>query len=191
MNVVVTPDTFSYVEFDAALITRIAEQLAASMGLSRDVRVEVDETTPLVKILVEVPTAPGDPVVVRADSGAFEDTRMPRHQSDQTTATSLGRVLFRATDRLHGGFGAAPPDSELTLAQMAAWETYSVGRLDRLGTPANRQRWLYNFRNRHGFTDAGDASFERLWSSDRLTWQELQTISDEAIGFARADAVSA
>ena len=188
MNVVVTPDTFSYVEFDAGLITRVAEQLAAAMGLTRDVRIEVDETTPLAKILVEVPTAAGEPVVVRADSGAFEDTRNPRHQSENATATSLGRVLYRANDRLAGGFGEAPTDSELTLAQMAAWETYSVGRLERLGITANRQRWLYNFRNRHGFTDAGDDSFERLWSSDGLTWGELQAISDEAISFAKADA---
>jgi hypothetical protein len=184
MNVTVIPDTFTYVEFDAALITRVAAELSASMGLGRDVRIEVDETTPLAKILVEVPAAAGDPIVVRADSGAFEDTRKPRHQSEHATATSLGRVLHRANDRLSGGFGEAPPDGELTLAQMAAWETYSVGRLDRLGITANRQRWLYNFRNRHGFTDAGDGSFEQLWSSDGLTWGELQAISDEAISFA-------
>jgi hypothetical protein len=190
MNVTVTPETFGFVEFDAGLIARVAEQLATSMGLARDVRIEVDETTPLAKIVVEVPAAAGEAVVVRADSGAFEDTRRPRRQSEQTTATSLGRVLYRASDRLHGGFGAAPPDSELTLAQMAAWETYSVGRLERLGIDVNRQRWLYNFRNRHGFTDAGDGSFDRLWSSDGLTWGELQAISDEALGFAQAAAVA-
>jgi hypothetical protein len=185
MNITVVPETFSYVEFDAELIRRVAERLAAAMDLERDLRIEVDETTPLAKIVVDVPTAAADPVVVRADSGAFEDMRKPRHQSETTTATSLGRVLFRAADRLHRGFGGAPPDAELTLAQMAAWETYSVGRLERLGIPQNRQRWLYNFRNRHGFTDAGDGSFELLWSSDALTWSELQAISDEAIGFAK------
>jgi hypothetical protein len=191
MIVTVTPDTFSFVEFDAALIARITEDLAASMRLHRDVRVEVDETTPLVKILIDVPTNDGEPIVVHADSGAFEDTRRPRHQSENATATALGRVLYRAADRLTGGFGEAPPDNELTLAQTAAWETYCVGRLQRLGIAQNHQRWLYNFRNRHGFTDAGDSSFELLWTSDGLTWGELQAISDEAIGFAERSEVPA
>jgi hypothetical protein len=181
MIVTVTPETFSYVEFDAELTKRVTEQLAASMGLDRDVRIEVDETTPLAKITVDVPVAAAEPIVVHADSGAFEDTRRPRRQSENTTATSLGRVLYRAADRLLGGFGEAPPDGELTLAQMAAWETYSVGRLQRLGIDVNQQRWLYNFRNRHGFSDAGDGSFELLWSSDGLTWGELQAISERAI----------
>jgi hypothetical protein len=181
MNITVTPATFSYVEFDADLTTRVARELAAPMGLDRDVRIEIDETTPLAKIIVDVPTAANEPIVVHADSGAFEDTRRPRRQSENTTATSLGRVLYRATDRLQGGFGEAPADGELTLAQMAAWETYSVGRLARLGIPVNQQRWRYNFRNRHGFSDAGDESFALLWSSDGLTWGELQAISERAI----------
>ena len=28
----------------------------------------------------------------------------------------------------------------------------------------NQQRWRYNFRNRHGFTDQVDAAFDRLWA---------------------------
>ncbi len=89
-------------------------------------------------------------------------------------------MLLRVRDRLSGGFGEAPPDDELTLAQVAAWETYSVGRLERLGIAVNQQRWRYNFRNRHGFTDAGDEAFNRLWSSDDLTWSELETICTPA-----------
>ena len=85
-------------------------------------------------------------------------------------------MLLRVRDRLIGGFGDAPPDDELTLAQMAAWETYCVGRLERLGVPVNQQRWRYNFRNRHGFTDQVDVAFDRLWASDGLTWAELQAI---------------
>ena len=86
-------------------------------------------------------------------------------------------MLLRVRDRLTGGFADAPPDNELTLAQMAAWETYCVGRLERLGVPVNQQRWRYNFRNRHGFTDQVDAAFDRLWTSDGLTWGELQAIT--------------
>ena len=68
----------------------------------------------------------------------------------------------------------------MTLAQVAAWETYSVGRLSRLGIEVNEQRWRYNFRNRHGFTVEADEAFNRLWSSDGLTWGELEAICNQA-----------
>lgn len=173
MSVSVTPQEFKFVAYDAALIQRVAEELSASLGLTdHDVHIEVDETTPLSRMRVEA----GDTISIRAESGAFEDTRRPRRQSEIATATSLGRVLLRVRDRLSGGFGEAPPDEELTLAQVAAWETYCVGRLQRLGIEVNEQRWRYNFRNRHGFTDDADAAFNRLWSSDGLTWGELEAI---------------
>ena len=173
MSVTVIPQTFNFVAYDAALIERVAEELLASLGLDRDVHIEVDETTPLSRTRVEI----GDTISIRAESGAFEDTKRPRQQSEVATATSLGRLLLRARDRLNGGFGEAPPDDQLTLAQVAAWETYSVGRLSRLGIDVNEQRWRYNFRNRHGFTDAADEAFNRLWSSDGLTWGELDSIT--------------
>jgi hypothetical protein len=151
--------------------------LLQSLGLAdRDLNIEVDETTPLARTRVEV----GDAISIRAESGAFEDTRRPRQQSEVATATSLGRVLLRVRDRLNDGFGDAPPDEDLTLAQVAAWETYSVGRLERLGIDVNQQRWRYNFRNRHGFTDAADQAFNRLWAGDALTWDELEAISAAA-----------
>jgi hypothetical protein len=175
MSVTVTPQEFKFVAYDAALIQSVTEELLASLGLTdRAVNIEVDETTPLSRTRVEI----GDTISIRAESGAFEDTKRPRQQSEVATATSLGRVLLRVRDRLSGGFGEAPPDDELTLAQVAAWETYSVGRLERLGIAVNQQRWRYNFRNRHGFTDAADDAFNRLWSSDGLTWGELEAISD-------------
>lgn len=174
MSVTVTPETFHFVAFDAALIQRVAESLVAALGLGdRPVSIEVDETTPLARITVDI----AESITIRAESGAFEDTRKPRNQSETATATSLGRVLLRARDRLIGGFGEAPPDNDLTLAQSAAWETYSLGRLERLGIPVNQQRWRYNFRNRHGFHDGSDAAFDTLWTTDGLTWGELDQIS--------------
>jgi hypothetical protein len=173
MSVSVTPQTFNFVAYDAALIQRVAEELLASLGLDQDVHIEVDETTPLSRTRVEI----GDTISIRAESGAFEDTKRPRQQSEVATATALGRLLLRVRDRLNGGFGEAPPDDQLTLAQVAAWETYSVGRLARLGIEVNEQRWRYNFRNRHGFTDDADEAFNRLWSSDGLSWGELESIS--------------
>jgi hypothetical protein len=171
MSVTVIPQTFNFVAYDAALIERVTEDLVASLGLDRDVHIEVDETTPLSRTRVEI----GDTISIRAESGAFEDTKRPRQQSEVATATSIGRLLLRVRDRLNGGFAEAPPDDQLTLAQVAAWETYSVGRLSRLGIEVNQQRWRYNFRNRNGFTDDADEAFNRLWSSDGLTWGELDS----------------
>ncbi len=177
MSVTVTPETFSFVSFDAELIRRVTVDLLHSLGLQdHSVSVEVDETTPLARTSIDLT----DGIHIRADSGAFEDTRKPREQSEAATATSLGRVLLRARDRLTGGFGEAPADEDLSLAQIAAWESYSVGRLERLGVPINQQRWRYNFRNRHGFSDAADAAFDTLWASDGLAWGELNAISAAA-----------
>jgi len=181
MAVTVTPETFSYVSFDAGLIHRIADEIAGAIGLGdTPITIEVDETTPLARTVISIDDGVHDGIYIRADSGAFEDTRKPRQQSETATATSLGRVLLRASDRLTGGFGEAPPDDQLSLPQISAWETYSIGRLERLGITVNRQRWLYNFRNRHGFTDAADGAFEQLWQSDALTWGSLCAISDAA-----------
>jgi hypothetical protein len=179
MPVTVTPDTFTYVSFDAGVIRRIADELVAALDLQdREITIAVDETSPLAR--TEVQLIDGG-IQIKAASGAFEDTRKPRQQSETATATALGRVLLRAHDRLTGGFGEAPPDEALSLPQVAAWETYNIGRLERLGVPANRQRWLYNFRNRHGFTDAGDIAFDQLWESTGLTWGELCAISESAL----------
>ncbi len=178
MSVSVTPAKFTFVSFDAEAIQRVADSLVAALGLTdHEITIEVDETTPLARLRIDV----GDVIAIHAESGAFEDTRKPRQLSENNTATSLGRVLLRARDRLSGGFGEAPADADLSLAQMAAWETYCIGRLERLGIAVNQQRWRYNFRNRHGFHDQSDAGFDQLWSSDGLTWGELDQISRAAV----------
>ena len=58
----------------------------------------------------------------------------------------------------------------------------SIGRLVRLGFKHydNRQRRLYHFRNRHGFTDAADEAFKRLWTADDLTWSDIAALSEKA-----------
>ncbi|MEA3185442.1 MAG: hypothetical protein QOJ74_1919, partial [Ilumatobacteraceae bacterium] len=118
MSVTVTPQQFTFVAYDAALIQRIAENLLVSLGLEgTDVAIEVDETTPLARTRVVI----GDPIAIRLESGALEDQRKPRQQSETTTATSLGRLLLRVRDRLGNGFADAPPDDQLSLAQTAAW----------------------------------------------------------------------
>lgn len=182
MAVTVSPETFRFVEFDAELIRQIASDLSDALGLAgRDLHVEVDETTPLARVRTSIDDGA---ITIRVESGAFEDTRRPRQQSEAATRLALGRALLRVHDRLSGGFDDAPADADLTLAQVAAWQAYCVGRLERLGHPQLQQRWRYDFRNRHGFSDTADAVFDQLWSSDHLTWAELDALSRSASSVA-------
>jgi hypothetical protein len=184
MPVEVRPTEFSMVFFDAAEIQGIVEKLVAEVGLPDDlsVTVEVDETTPMGRARV----ASLDPVVITAESGALEDVKAPRRLSAVGTADVLGKLLFSVRDRLDPGFGEPPAEDELTLQESVAWEVYCVGRLGRLGHPVQRQRRLYQFRNRHGFTDAADASFDRLWRGEGLTWADVQAASDDALAVRSA-----
>ena len=64
-----------------------------------------------------------------------------------------------------------------------AWDAYAIGRLVRLGHRHfdNRARRQYHFRNLHGFTDAADEAFARLWMPSGLTWSEITAISASAL----------
>lgn len=177
MTVTVAPETFRFVKFDSVVVTRVAEELTAMLDMQQPLHIEIDETTPLGRMRATFGAGEGDTITVNVESGAFEDSKRPREQSEVATAINLGRILLRVRDRLHGGFGEAPADDDLALRQMAAWETYCAGRLSRLGLKVNQQRWVYNFRNRHGFTDAADAAFAQIWAADALTWGELEAIS--------------
>ncbi|MDG2113496.1 MAG: hypothetical protein P8N02_12880, partial [Actinomycetota bacterium] len=91
----------------------------------------------------------------------------------------IGRSLLRVLDRRSGRFDDAPDDADIDLALHAAWDIHSVGRLERLGYSPQRKRRLYQFRNRHGFTDAADVAFDELWGSSELSWSEIARISSE------------
>ena len=177
-TVTVTPKPFSYVNFDADEIAALAQRLAADVGIPEDldIAIIVDETTPLgFNALTGI-----DPITIEAESGAFEDPKKLREFSAAAATEVIGRHLMRAVDRLDSDFGEPPVDSDLTLAQRNAWEIYACGRLVRLGHPTHRQRRLYQFRSRHGFTDAADKAFEEIWASEKMSWDELMRISEEA-----------
>jgi hypothetical protein len=185
----VVPAEFTMVEFDAAEIVALAEQLVGQVGLPADlpIRIEVDETTPLGAAKV----ASHDPVVLTLESGALEDARRPRRLDPRSAADVLGRLLFEVRDRRDPGFADAPGDDELTLPLASAWQAYCVGRLHRLGHRVQRQRRLYHFRNRHGFTDAADAAFARLWDGVDLTWADIVATSEAARAGAASPAATA
>ena len=93
----------------------------------------------------------------------------------------MARGMLRARDRLRGGFAEAPADTELSLPQAAIWDTYIMGRIAHMDIQVNKQAWVYNFRNRHGFSDAADAVFEKVWNSSSSTWAELNALSASTV----------
>ena len=178
MTITVGPQEFTFVDFDARAISSLAARVAADVGLADglDVTIEIDESTPLGRAQV----TSIDPVALAIQSGAFEEPTAPRQFSERATADVLGRLLFRVRDRLDPDFGAPPLDEELSLPHANAWDVYAVARLRRAGYPSQRQRRLYAFRTRHGFTDVADRAFQRLWTADDLTWSDIAALSDEA-----------
>jgi hypothetical protein len=176
-KVVVTPEEFTYVTFDAGRVAELAAKLADKVGIPADseVRIDIDEASPLGRTkLVSL-----DPITISVEGGAFEDAKRPRHLSDKSVIDVLGRLLFRAKDRLDPGFADAPDDSDLTLQQSTAWDTYAVGRCERAGWAPQKKRRIYHFRNRHGFNDVADAAFETLWNATDMTWDELNALVEE------------
>jgi hypothetical protein len=120
-----------------------------------------------------------DPVTLLVESGAFEDAKHPRHLSDRGVRSVVGRLLFRARDRLDPSFAQAPRDGEMPLRLHAAWDVYAVGRCARLGLRTQKERRRYHFRIRHGFTDAADEAFDRLWDAEGLGWADLEAVCEE------------
>ncbi len=171
-RVKVVPEQFHLVSFDRDRIAELASEVADKVGLPPDteIRIEVDESNPLGRHRLESV----DPIVVAVQSGAFEHAKKPRQQADASVIDVLGLLLFRAKDRLDPEFGDPPPDSELSLKQWVAWDVYCAGRADRAGLAQSKPRRQYHFRIRHGFSDVADATFERLWSAEKLDWTAIE-----------------
>jgi hypothetical protein len=178
------PDKWAMVDYEPDRLREIASDMADAAGLPADldVVVELDDSSPLGRYSIDGM----DPVHVSMESGAFEDPKHPRQLSEVGASGVLGRLFFRVADRLSEGFADAPDDADLEPAAGVAWEIYAAGRLARSGHQAQIQRWRYHFRNRHGFTDEGDAAFDRLWAADDLTWTDIQALSAAALAVTPA-----
>ena len=176
-KVAVTPEQFSFVSFDAGRVGELTATIADKVGLPADteIRIDIDESSPLGRTRLESL----DPITISVEGGAFEDAKRPRQLSDKSVIDVIGRLLFRAKDRLDPSFAGAPADGDLTLQQHTAWDTYAVGRCERAGWAPQKKRRLYHFRNRHGFTDVADGVFERLWSAEGLTWSDIDAACAE------------
>ena len=173
MNVTVDPPAFSYVDFDSGRIAAVAAEVAALAGIPGDVRIQVvvDEASPFGQTSTVID---GRSVTIAVEGGAFEDMHRFRQFSEDNARLVLGRLLFRVADRLDPAFGDPPPDSELTHAEHTAWDAYAVGRFSRkAGVDGGVDRRRYAFRLRHGFSDAADRAFDRLWAASDLTWADI------------------
>jgi hypothetical protein len=174
-KVTIEPEQFTLVLFEPEVIIRAAEAIAAKVGIDADVHIEIDEPSALGRSRVKS----ADPVVLWAQGGAFEDPKRPRYLSERNVNEVIGRLLLRVKDRREPSFTSAPDESELSLQQQTAWDSYCLGRLAGLGYDVAKPRRLYHFRNRHGFTDVADATFERLWNANGLSWADLEAACNE------------
>lgn len=173
-QVSVAPERFMLVAYDGPEIAALVRELAALIGITNPVSVEVDERTPLSKMSASIDGASSDAVVhLRFESGALENTKQLTTFGTARARLSIGRMLLRASDRLSGRFDDAPEDLVLTNPQNTAWDAYCGGRLERLGLEPVQQQYRYDFRNRFGFGDAVDAEFDRIWAADGLAWSDL------------------
>ncbi|GAC1597244.1 MAG: hypothetical protein NVS3B21_21660 [Acidimicrobiales bacterium] len=175
VTVEVKPSTFTLVSFDAAEIGRLVAEAAGWVGLdSGAIRVDVDESVPLAMSKV----TDGDPIVIWVEGGAFEDPKRIRNLSGLAVQTVATRLLARIADRRRPGFGEAPAEDALSVAEIDAWDVWAMGRAARRGLDVNQQRWRYRFRNRYGFSDAADRIFDHLWVTEDLTWADLAAAAE-------------
>lgn len=178
-RVTVTPERFEYVEFDAGHLTELATGICDAAGLGDvDVTIAVDELAMVPRVKELRVERPGS-VAVAVTGAALEDAHRPRHVSDRKATLVLGLTLFRAADRLDPAFGEPPAEADLTLRQLTAWEASAEGRMERAGLPTRRTRRHYHFRLRHGFADATDGVFDRLWSATSPTWADIDAACAE------------
>jgi hypothetical protein len=181
VSITVTPETFSFVQYDNEQIRGIAEQAAKDAGLPADSEINIDvvESSPLGRIKTDdFAVGPPFKATVKIEGGAFENLKAPRQFDTERAQETLGRLFMRFADARNPEFGFEGDPDELSVPRQVAWDVYAIGRLNKLGYKVSHDRWQYLFRNRHGFTDDADVFFERLWSADGLKWPEILSESE-------------
>ena len=173
---IVRPASFTKVFFDGVELARVFDAARSTIpGLPPELEViiDVDEDAPTTRMAISSLT----PVVFDIESGALEDSRSPRAFGEEAASATFARLLLELRDRWDVGFAAPPLDAELSQADRIAWAVHCYGRAGRLGFRVFKPRYRYDYRNRHGFSDASDANFEALWSADDLTWKQIEAIT--------------
>jgi hypothetical protein len=175
----ITPDAFTLVPYDAAAIVACLDAVADELGVPAGVpmHLEVDEElfNPLVGTAADVV----DGRIELWISGAnLEDKKRPRQFDVEGARNDFASMLLRARDRLTPAFADAARDGVMTRGERAAWDVWAAGRAERRGFESRRGVRLYEFRLQHGFSDAADAEFERLWSApdESISWADIQAV---------------
>lgn len=174
-EITLVPAEFTLVKFDAGEVRDLIAAALVDTGFPTDidVAVEVDEVLPhpLTASAVEIVDGTAR---LWFTGGCFESPQRATGLSADHTKVELATGLFRAKDRLVGGFEAAPADDVLTDRQRTVWDTYAEARVAALGYPVRVQRRRYVFRLYGGFNDVADTEFDRLWAGGTLDWPELE-----------------
>ena len=180
MTVAVTPDRFHLVPYDAKEIQAIIEDCAAQVEFPSgvDIKLRVDEGLPHPILGTNADIVDGVAELF-VSGGNFEARNKSRTFSEIHARAEITHMLLRAKDRLCGGFENAAPDADLSLGERQAWDTYTWGRVARLGHNVHQQKRIYDFRMQHGFNDASDAAYDRLWAAESVTWDGVREICAE------------
>jgi len=170
----VSPTAFTKVEFRIDQIVPVVEEVRARIGAGTDladaaVELVIDEDQPTARMAI----TSLDPIVFALDSGALEDTRVPREFGIEISSVSLASLFVEYLDRTSEAFGAPALGEPSDLADKIAWSVYTHARVQNAGYRVYKPKHLYNFRNRHGFSDAADHAFETLWAGTDLTYAEI------------------
>jgi hypothetical protein len=183
----VTPDPFTVVPYEVPVIAGLVEEAAALVGFPPTVEIdlEIDEDLPHPLVGTASDITDGR-AMLWISGGNLEDTHRNRQFSEPNAKLEFAQMLLRAKDRLSDDFAGAPPDVDLTFAQRMAWDVYTHARVGRVGLPTRAVRIRYDFRLQHGFSDAADAAFDRLWNAPTLTWDGLLEVCKETGAAARA-----
>jgi len=176
----ITPDPFTVVPYEVPVIAALVEEAAALVGFPSDVEIdlEIDEDLPHPLVGTASDVIDGR-AVLWMSGGNLESTHRTRQFNEPAARLAFTEMLLRANDRLSDGFANAPRDPDLSLAERAAWDTWTHGRAGRLGLPTRVDRMRYDFRLQQGFSDAADAAFDRLWDAETVTWDGLREICKE------------
>jgi hypothetical protein len=174
-DITLVPAEFTLVKFDTAQVRELIAAALVDTGFPTDVDVtiEVDEVLPHPLTASIVDIVDGAPRLWFT-GGCFENPQRAAGLSVENTKVELATALFRAMDRLSGGFESAPADDALTDRQRTVWDTYAESRTAALGYPVRVQRRRYVFRLYGGFNDVADAEFDRLWAGGTLDWDGLE-----------------
>jgi hypothetical protein len=180
VTVTLVPEQFTLVKFDADELRALIAETAGTVGFPVDVdlTVEVDEVLPHPLTASVVDVVDGA-VQLWFTGGCFESPQRQNGLSVDNTRVELASSLYRAMDRLSGGFEDAPADDEIDDRVRNLWDAYAEARARAAGLPVREQRRRYTFRLYCGFNDVADAEFDRLWSGGTLTWADALAVAEQ------------